>query len=221
MPQSTTYSREARDLHFNKSLLARLFEDYQKQARMAADLPDFNREFAMQTMNEFGEFENPFVCSLVANYRSRPEIVNYLSAVFYGNPNRLRPVANLPDVISGVMQPPLTLYITNGQEERDEMGLSWWNAAEIDELVARISLVLECWPADEWGPPGPTDICVVSYYSEQIKRIRQRFKMEARANNPQFRNIRVETVMNIQGVLSSFNCNLWTRHLHRLSSILR
>ena len=81
MGQLTTYSREARELNFNKSLLPRLFELYQKQARLAAETSDLNREFAMQTMNEFGEFENPFMCSLVANYRSHPQLVNYLSTV--------------------------------------------------------------------------------------------------------------------------------------------
>ena len=111
MGQLTTYSREARELNFNKSLLQRLFELYQKQARIAAEASDFNREFAMQTMNEFGEFENPFMCSLVANYRSRPQIVNYLSTVFYGNPRRLKPMAQLREVRSVVMQPALTLYM--------------------------------------------------------------------------------------------------------------
>ena len=54
MGQLTTYSREARDLNFSKSLLQRMFELYQKQARLAAEDPGFNREFAMPTINEFG-----------------------------------------------------------------------------------------------------------------------------------------------------------------------
>ena len=104
MDQLTTYSREARELNFNKSLLERLFEDYQKQARLAADTPGFNNDLAMQSMNELDEYENPFVCSLVANYCSCPEIVNYLSNVFNENPNHLQPM--LPEVT-------LTFYIAN------------------------------------------------------------------------------------------------------------
>ena len=196
MGQLTTYSREARELNFNKSLLERLFEDYQKQARIAADTPGFNNDLAMQSMNEFGEYENPFVCSLVANYRSCPEIVNYLSNVFYENPNHLQPMAQLPEVTS--VMPPLTFYIANGKEERDETGTNWWNAAEIDEIVARIQFVLDNWPSVEWDPFSPNDICVVSYYREQIQRLRARFRKEG-ASRPQFKKIKVESIMNIQG----------------------
>ena len=205
MGQLTTYSLEARELNFSKSLLQRMFELYQKQARLAAEDPCFNREFAMQTMNEFGEFENPFMCSLVANYRSHPEIVKYLSAVFYGDPNRLKPMAQLREVRSVVLQPALTLYIANGNEERDETGTSWWNAAEIDEIVARIQYLLENWPSVEWGALSPNDICVVSYYREQIQRLRARFRREG-ASRPQFKEIKVESVMNIQGSRLSFSC---------------
>ena len=94
--------------------------------------------------------------------------------------------------------PALTLDIANGKEERDETGTSWWNAAEIDEIVARIQFLLENWPYVEWGPFSPNDICVVSYYREQIQRLRARFRKEG-ASRPQFKKIKVESVMNIQG----------------------
>ncbi len=188
------FSPEAKALHFGVSLLKRLFEEYQRQAQAARGIESLDW-LRQETTNEWGLVNNPFMCTLTDNYRSKPEIVRFLSTVFYNGPDRLKAVGNLPDVLSGPCQPALCFYVALGKEEVDETDLSWYNQAEIDELVDRVKMVVEFWP-QEWGPKNPAEVCVVSYYLHQVRLIRHRF----RRTGGDLANVNVETMMGIHGI---------------------
>ena len=202
------YSPEAKALNLGVSLLKRLFDEYQKQAAAARSLDSLDW-LRQETTNPWGLVNNPFTSTLTANYRSRPEIVQFLSLVFYSGRDRLRAVAQLPEVLSGPCQPALCFYVALGQEELDETSLSWYNQAEMDELVDRVRMVLEFWPT-EWGPRDPAQVCVISHYQSQVRRIRARFRRET--SKPSQAGVRatpaeavdmgavtVDTINNIQG----------------------
>jgi superfamily I DNA and/or RNA helicase len=104
---------------------------------------------------------------LKCNYRTRMELVRFISAVFYGGPEVLHSFCSLPDVY-GVI--PLTLYTAQGYEIQDSQSTSYYNLAEVEEIVERVSTLVQCWP-EEWVEEGLSpceSILVVSPYLDQV-----------------------------------------------------
>jgi superfamily I DNA and/or RNA helicase len=95
------------------------------------------------------------------------ELVRFLSAVFYGGPDVLHSFCALPDVY-GVI--PLTFYTAQGREIQDSESTSYYNLAEVEEIVERVSTLVQCWP-EEWTEQGASpaqSILVVSPYLDQV-----------------------------------------------------
>ena len=98
------------------------------------------------------------------NYRSKMEIVRFLSAVYYGGPDMLEACSDQPTV-DGIV--PLTLYVAQGCEVQQQDSTSYYNTAEVEEITARITELVEHWP-EEWGPCLPETIAVVTPYADQV-----------------------------------------------------
>jgi len=104
---------------------------------------------------------------LSSNYRTKMEIVRFIAAVFYGGPDVLRSLSDIPGV-PGVI--PLTFYTAQGREVQEADSTSYYNLAEVEELVERVSELVQCWP-DEWNEPfvSPAEsILVITPYLDQV-----------------------------------------------------
>jgi len=50
---------------------------------------------------------------------------------------------------------------------QDESSTSWYNLAEVNEVIERVSELYDSWPA-EWGLPDAKSILVTTAYSDQV-----------------------------------------------------
>ena len=107
---------------------------------------------------------SPLNILLSINYRTKMEILRFISAVYYGGPNQLHEASGLPDA-EGIT--PLTFYTAYGKEIQDPDSTTYCNMAEVEEVVARVVELYENWPP-EWGERRPESIGVVSPYTEQV-----------------------------------------------------
>ena len=139
------YSSEAQRQKFQKSLLERLFRHYESYSRHL-------------------DARHPLNVLLSQNYRSKMEILRFISAIFYGGPDRLQAKSVQPAVDSLV---PLNFYVAQGQEHQDRESTSFYNASEIEEITARVEELYNKWP-EEWGEPQPDSIGVVTPYYDQV-----------------------------------------------------
>ncbi len=139
------YSLEARRQHFQKSLLERLFRHYESYARHL-------------------DSRHPLNVLLSQNYRSKMEILRFISAIFYGGPDRLQAKSIQPPV-DGIV--PLNFYVAQGWEHQDTDSTSFYNASEIEEIIARVEELYNKWP-EEWGEPQADAIGVVTPYYDQV-----------------------------------------------------
>jgi len=131
----TVYSDIAREMKLHVSLLERLFLHYKRK--------------------HLKEFNTVFLCR---NYRSSYDIVNYLAAAFYQGQNSLRACGN-PDKFYGYS---LNFYSCQGEEKKDEETCSYYNNAEVDEILHVVKNLVEAKPLWE------NDIGVVSSYTAQV-----------------------------------------------------
>ena len=129
----------------SRSLLERLFQHYDNYHRTANG-------------------SSPLNILLSINYRTKMEILRFISASFYGSPDRLHEASGLPDA-DGII--PLTFYTAYGKEIQDPDSTTYYNMAEVEEVVARVVELYENWPA-EWGERRAESIGVVSPYTEQV-----------------------------------------------------
>ena len=139
------YSSEAKNQRFHRSLLERLYRHYD------------NYKAGIGQPNQLNIL-------LRVNYRSKMEIVRFLSAIFYGGPNELISGSNQPTCEDIV---PLTFYTAQGREVQDADSTSYYNMAEVEEVVERVEELYNSWPK-EWGPPQASSIGVVTPYYEQV-----------------------------------------------------
>lgn len=139
------YSREARSQRFHRSLLERLYHHY-------------------ETYRNHISTERPLNILLRMNYRTKMEVLRFLSAVFYGGPDMLVDRSIQPTV-DGVV--PLTFYAAQGRERQDSDSTSYYNVAELEEIVDRVEELYLTWP-EEWGPRDASAIGVVSPYIDQV-----------------------------------------------------
>lgn len=140
------YSPEACDQKFDMCLLERLFQYYDS----------FSHKI---------DPAKPLNILLRINYRTKMEILRFISAIFYGGPDKLESKANLPSVLEIT---PLMFYAVQGMEIQDSDSISFYNMSEVQEVVERVYELYSRWPA-EWGERNPQTIGVVTPYYDQVR----------------------------------------------------
>ncbi|CAH1794927.1 unnamed protein product, partial [Owenia fusiformis] len=165
------YSPEACKQKFHHSLLERIFKFYETYAS--------------------GLFKNRQVNILLKNnYRSKMEILRFISVAFYGGPQKLIPKSQqLPS-----SKPPLVFYAAEGKEIQDKNSVAYYNNAEIEEVTDRVEEIYNEWP-EAWGERQPSLIGIVTPYTEQVLKIRA--SLRARSNA--LGRVVVQRMNNIQG----------------------
>lgn len=139
------YSEEARKQKFHQSLLERLYNYYDSHSALLCD-------------------SSPLNILLSVNYRTKMEILRFLSAVFYGGPDVLKSEANIRSVLSIT---PIAFYAVQGREVQDENSISYYNMSEVQEIVDRVDYLYDKWP-EEWGQQNAKEIGVVTPYYDQV-----------------------------------------------------
>ncbi|XP_019641872.1 PREDICTED: helicase with zinc finger domain 2-like [Branchiostoma belcheri] len=164
------YSTEACDLSFDKSLLERMVQRYISLGKGTEE-----------------KAKNPFLVMLTDNYRCCKEIVQFLSQSFYGGLNS-----------KSVGQPrhprwyPLTFFSAEGEDKTGDYSTSYFNMAEVLEILERVEQLVEDWP-EEWGARSMKDIGVITPYHYQTQIIRKELRQKGLGA------VTVEMVNNIQG----------------------
>lgn len=65
--------------------------------------------------------------------------------------------------------PPMAFYVSKGEETIDAEGTSFYNEAEIQEMVDQVAALYKYWP-HEWGERRAELIGVISPYQAQVQR---------------------------------------------------
>ncbi|XP_046550029.1 LOW QUALITY PROTEIN: helicase with zinc finger domain 2-like [Haliotis rubra] len=190
------YSPEARQLGFHTSLLERLYAYYES----------FSGKIANKS-------NNPLNIFLSINYRTKMEILRFISAIFYGGPDSLKAMGIVPSVVELT---PLVFYVVQGREIQDSDSTSYYNMSEVEEIVERVEDLFNNWPT-EWGERAPQEIEVVTPYYDQVVLIRHML----RKRRPELRRISVDTIHNVQGkeFRALFISTCRTRHLLESSHV--
>jgi len=136
------YSSVARDLKLSQSVVERLKCHYSGSAGCS-----------------------PVSIALTWNYRNHPVILQFLSSVFYGGPDILVPCTQQSPV--SAVTPPMNFFAAEGEETQDERSTSWYNVAEVDEVVSRVMELYTSWPT-EWGERSAQSILVTTAYTDQV-----------------------------------------------------
>lgn len=171
------YNPEARRQSFGMSMLERLYLYYDA--------------FYHHLVEKSGH--GPLNIFLSINYRTKMEILRFISAIFYGGPDMLKAYGNIPSVVEVT---PLVFHVVQGREVQDADSTSFYNTAECMEVVDRVVDLINNWPL-EWGDCAPEEIGIVTPYHDQVKQIRHMLRsMRVR---PELRSVKVETVQNMQG----------------------
>ena len=89
------YSQEARKQKFDVSILVRLYNYYEQIANCG-----------ISQVTERSK-QSPLNILLSINYRTKPEILRFISSVFYGGPENLKAYGKIPSVVHLT---PLTFY---------------------------------------------------------------------------------------------------------------
>uniref|UniRef100_UPI00358DDE83 probable helicase with zinc finger domain isoform X2 n=1 Tax=Myxine glutinosa TaxID=7769 RepID=UPI00358DDE83 len=124
---------------------------------------------------------------LCENYRSHADIVSFTSEMFYDG-----------HILSRGRQPPhgelqpLCFFAAHGQEEQDKNSITFYNDAEVSEVVERVEEIYRKWPA-AWGENGECSIGVVTPYADQV------FRMRVALRKKRLHDVSVERVLNVQG----------------------
>ncbi|XP_074144959.1 LOW QUALITY PROTEIN: 3'-5' exoribonuclease HELZ2 [Sminthopsis crassicaudata] len=150
------------------TLLNRLFQYYQRETH----------ELASQSRVIFHE-----------NYRSTKAIISFVSRNFYvakGNP--IQASGQIP---GHPCKYPLMFCHVAGTPERDITMTSWFNRAEIVEVIEKVQEFYRIW-AYQWNSPDLKQICVVSHGS-QVKILRQELRKK------QLGEVAVENFENLPG----------------------
>ena len=132
----TVYSDDAREMKLHVSLLERLFLRYKRK--------------------NLHEFNSVFLCR---NYRSTADIVDYLASAFYQGSKSLL-ACGKPAKLEGY---PLNFYSCGGEEVQDMESCSYYNEAEVDEILQVIKNLVATNPSLKLDEIG-----VVSPYAAQV-----------------------------------------------------
>ncbi|XP_041364401.1 helicase with zinc finger domain 2-like [Gigantopelta aegis] len=184
------YSPEARKLNFHVSLLQRLYRHYES----------FREQLNQRNSSPLNIF-------LSINYRTKMEILRFISAIFYGGPDQLKAQGSIPSVVEIT---PLVFYAVQGCEIQEADSTSYYNISEIQEVVERVDELYINWPV-EWGPRKAEDIMVVTAYYDQVLQIRNALRKKRR----ELRSVNVSRINDVQGkeFRALFISTCRTRHL--------
>ncbi|GFR93377.1 helicase with zinc finger domain 2, partial [Elysia marginata] len=201
----TVYSQEARCQNFGVSVLERLYNYYLKMEKCDV------QELAEKCQ------QSPLTIFLRMNYRTKREILQFISAVFYKSPGSLKACGDIPDLIE---MPPLAFYVVQGKESQRADSISYLNVAEAQEVVARVTELLDNWPL-EWGPMEPRQVAVITTYSDQIKYIRYLLRQDR--TRPFLKYVDVGPIHSFQGKerIALFISTVRTCHLLREEHIIK
>ncbi|KAH9515064.1 hypothetical protein Btru_019075, partial [Bulinus truncatus] len=177
----SVYSPEAKRQKFDISILVRLYNYYEQMANCG--ISQVSEKSKQSPLNIF----------LSINYRTKPEILRFISSVFYGGPDNLKAYGNVPSVM-GIT--PLVFCVVQGTENQNKDSTSYLNHAEAQEVVEKVKELVENWPKD-WGVLDPKKIAVISSYSDQIKHIR--LLMRADRQRQYLQQIDVGPIHSFQG----------------------
>jgi superfamily I DNA and/or RNA helicase len=139
------YSDEAKELHFDLSIVERLCIHYKAVSRLSAD----------------DKFSLPRLL-LRNNYRNHPEVLQFISSTFYYGKLVSKSNEQADEKI-----PRLNFYAAYGRETQREDGTSWYNWAEVQEVVERVNELYNSWP-ESWGVRDAKAILVTTAYSDQV-----------------------------------------------------
>ena len=139
------YSHEAENQNLHISLLERLYNYYDSYKSLISE-------------------SSPLNILLSINYRTKMEILRFISAIFYDGPNNLKSEANIRSVVEIT---PLVFYGVQGREVQDANSISYYNMSEVQEVVERVEDLYSRWP-EEWGEPSAKEIGVVTPYYDQV-----------------------------------------------------
>ncbi|XP_005952142.1 helicase with zinc finger domain 2 isoform X2 [Haplochromis burtoni] len=123
------------------------------------------------------------------NYRSTREIVEFVATHFYVGKNDFIKAAG--DVPAPTNCHALKFHHVRGECLLETVSMSWYNNAEVTEVVEVVKDILKHWPAS-WGHKDQSSICILSE-GFQVPRIRTALSSRNLAN------IKVERVANVQG----------------------
>ncbi|XP_011689473.1 PREDICTED: probable helicase with zinc finger domain [Wasmannia auropunctata] len=143
----------------------------------------------LERMYSYYPPEHPCRIHLCQNYRAHADIIKYTSETFYDG--MVKP-ANMKLLKHPVMKP-LIFYAVNGAEEQATCSTGYHHATEAEELANRVLELRKEWPTPQWGPYDEGSIGVLSYYPEQVQRLR----IELRKRR--LFDVSVERVLNVQG----------------------
>ncbi|XP_059174915.1 helicase with zinc finger domain 2-like isoform X2 [Physella acuta] len=177
----TVYSPEAKRQKFDISILVRLFNYY-----------DFIANCGISQMSEKSQ-HSPLNIFLSINYRTKPEILRFISSVFYGGPDNLKAYGQVPSVM-GIT--PLMFYAVQGTETQNTDSTSYLNHAEAQEVVERVRDLLDNWP-EQWGKREAKKVAVIATYSDQIKHIRKMLRTDR--TRPYLASVDVGPMQSFQG----------------------
>ncbi|XP_024870776.1 probable helicase with zinc finger domain [Temnothorax curvispinosus] len=133
--------------------------------------------------------EHPCRIHLCQNYRAHADIIKYTSETFYDG--MVKP-ANMQLLKHPVMKP-LIFYAVNGAEEQATCSTGYHHATEAEEVANRVLELRRAWPTQQWGPYNEGSIGVLSYYPEQVQRLRIELRKRL------LFDVSVERVLNVQG----------------------
>jgi len=134
------HSSVARDLKLSQSIVERLKLHYSNVASSSVSI------------------------ALTWNYRNHPVILKFLSSIFYGGPDILVPRT---DQQLKCQLKPMNFFAAQGEEMQDDRSTSWYNVAEVEEVVTRVVELYTNWPT-EWGERCAQSILVTTAYNDQV-----------------------------------------------------
>lgn len=133
------FNQVARDQNFGLSLMERLLHHYGKLKK----------------------FREPPQIFFTENYRNHKDIVAFVSKIYYENA-----LVSRRGECAGQFGP-LEFFTVLGKEELNKENASFYNLAEVEEIVERVAALYQQWPA-EWGERCASQILVTSPYMEQV-----------------------------------------------------
>jgi superfamily I DNA and/or RNA helicase len=161
------YSEEAVRLNFEQSLVERLHRHYEDEIKRL----NAAKQSALRNFSLVSPASAPIV-RLKVNYRNHPEILKFISSVYYNGENVLKSAASCHQSADGdenrLLPMPLNFYEVCGEEKQDPTSTSWYNLAEINEVVDRVEQLRQSWPTDCWGEMQLKDILVTASYVDQV-----------------------------------------------------
>ncbi|XP_018416350.1 PREDICTED: putative helicase MOV-10 [Nanorana parkeri] len=150
-----------------------------------------------------GAYNSKFVTKLLLNYRSHPDILSIPNELFYDNELQPRadelarsaycnweqlPKKGFPIIFHGVL----------GKDEREGNSPSFFNVAEVEQLMYYLKALLETQKKKGIAKISPKEIGIISPYRKQVEKIRKAIDKEFKAVN-EIKDLKVGSVEEFQG----------------------